>query len=136
MILFAIYLLLGIVACSIAASTRDKFGRRDPALLAPLLDPLWPLILLWPLWLIVILVERTIPPPAPSQEAPLPTDPIGQTGIAVTELRPTGRIQIGSAHFDAKSDGRIIAAGARVRVLSRSMAELIVEAETPGFRDL
>jgi membrane-bound ClpP family serine protease len=49
-----------------------------------------------------------------------PDNPIrpGMVGVAVTPLRPAGRVQIGERIVDAVADGSFIDAGARVRVLT------------------
>ncbi len=124
--ILAAYILIGITLCLIVASRKGKTGRRSESPLLMLFDPGWPVILFWPLWLGIVLVERSFPK-TPQIPPSTPFDPIGKTGRVVTDLRPTGRIQIGSTHYDARSDGRIIPAGVNVRVVARSMAELIVE---------
>jgi Membrane-bound serine protease (ClpP class) len=125
----AAYFLIGIVACVAVASSDEK--RRDELPLAMLFDPVWPLLLLWPLWLGAVLVEGSFPKEesSPVLSAPAFADPIGQIGVVVSTLRPVGRIQVGREYFDARSDGRIIPVGAVVRVLSRSLSEYVVEEE-------
>jgi membrane-bound ClpP family serine protease len=54
---------------------------------------------------------------APSFSPDHPIQP-GMKGIAVTPLRPAGRVQIGERIVDAVADGSFIDAGAKVKVLS------------------
>lgn len=139
MLALGLYILTGLVVCVAVALLRDKFARSDGFMLSVLFDPLSPLLLLWPLWLALVLVEhiflvvpsalRLEAAPAPPPTETAPAAPIGQIGVVVSALRPLGRIQIVNTHFDARSDGRIVVAGTRVRVLCRAMNELVVAAE-------
>ena len=52
--------------------------------------------------------------------------PVGTEGIAITDLRPAGRIQCGDTVVDAVSSGRWIETGARVRVVR---SDMILEVE-------
>jgi len=52
----------------------------------------------------------------------------GDTGIAVTTLRPSGRMQVGDYLYDVVADTGIIDAGRRVRVISASNFRIVVEA--------
>lgn len=128
--ILAAYLVVGIIACAVAACRGDKSDRRGELLLSMLIEPVWPVIFLWPLGLAVVLVERLFPKVGGSA-SPAGVDPLGQVGVVVSDLRPLGRIQIGAAQFDARSDGRLIPAGTSVRIVSRSMAEFLVEVEPP-----
>jgi len=51
---------------------------------------------------------------------------VGTEGVAVTDLRPAGRIQCGDSVVDAVSSGRWIETGARVRVVR---SDMILEVE-------
>lgn len=42
---------------------------------------------------------------------------VGQTGVAVSELRPTGVCQFGAERLEARAERGIIPAGARIRVI-------------------
>ncbi len=55
---------------------------------------------------------------------------IGSTGVAVTDLRPSGRIQVDSTIFDATTTGQWISKGSIVRIMHTGMT-LEVEEVTP-----
>ncbi|MBI1303662.1 MAG: hypothetical protein GC172_07735 [Phycisphaera sp.] len=74
----------------------------------------------------------SIEPPL-KEVARLPS--IGAVGSADTDLRPSGRVEVGGELFDAQSTGEYIPRGASVRVVSRLGGSLIVERaeeETPS----
>ncbi|TAH35062.1 MAG: hypothetical protein EYC70_14850 [Planctomycetota bacterium] len=58
--------------------------------------------------------------PAVAQVAP------GDPGVALTPLRPAGRVEIAGAPFDARSTGGFVPSGATVRVVRREGASLLV----------
>ncbi|MBY0311611.1 MAG: ATP-dependent Clp protease proteolytic subunit [Phycisphaerales bacterium] len=58
---------------------------------------------------------------------PEPAIPAGTTGVAITTLRPSGRVQVGEKIIDAIADSGIIPAGAQVRVVRSNSFETIVE---------
>ncbi len=53
---------------------------------------------------------------------------VGDAGIALTPLRPSGRMRIGERHLDVVAEGGYIAAGAQVRVCSVDDFRVVVEA--------
>ena len=55
---------------------------------------------------------------------------VGETGIAITDLRPSGRIQICETVFDATTTGQWISKGATVRIMHTGMT-VEVEEVTP-----
>ena len=55
---------------------------------------------------------------------------IGDTGVAVTDLRPAGRAEIGGRMVDVQSPGRYIEAGTPVRVVRIAGSFVEVDAET------
>lgn len=61
----------------------------------------------------------------------LETD-IDQTGIALTELYPVGKIEINGKMYEARSSFGKIEKGERVKVLKNSGFELLVEKEIPS----
>ncbi|MDA0213931.1 MAG: hypothetical protein O2875_01045 [Planctomycetota bacterium] len=52
---------------------------------------------------------------------------IGTEAIAITTLRPTGRVQVGSQPFDAQTNGEFVEIGTRVRIVRRRGTTLEVE---------
>ena len=67
---------------------------------------------------------RTGAPPATMVGAPAM---VGREGVATTEMRPAGSIQLDDEPYDAISSGGFIAAGSRVRVVATQMNYLVVE---------
>ncbi len=54
-------------------------------------------------------------------ELPLPEILIGSSGVALTEMRPMGEVEVGEVRIEAQSEmGFIIPAGAKVKVLAMS----------------
>lgn len=126
MIVLAAYLLIGLVV-SMVVSRRSRSNPKGDA------SPLWLFlegwgvaIFLWPVWIAVILIDRTIPPESHSREATAPLDLVGQEAAVVVALRPTGKIKVGSHCVDARSNGRVIEQGATVRVTAKAMGEWVV----------
>ncbi len=58
--------------------------------------------------------------------APSASDLVGQTGEALTDLRPAGKITIDGKRHEATSEREFIARGARVRVIGKDGPALIV----------
>jgi len=58
-----------------------------------------------------------------------PSRYVGMTAMTVTEMRPSGKIEIGSIIFDAVSTGAFILARRRVKVKKYENAQLYVEEE-------
>jgi membrane-bound serine protease (ClpP class) len=56
------------------------------------------------------------------------TRQLGETGVAVSVLRPGGKAQFGDEIFDVISQGEMIGKGSRVRIIGHSGTEAIVEA--------
>jgi membrane-bound serine protease (ClpP class) len=52
---------------------------------------------------------------------------VGQVGVATTDLRPAGIVELGDRRYDAVSKGSFIAAGTAVRVLQMAYYRLVVE---------
>ena len=88
---------------------------------------LW--FLIGPLGLARFAMHRLALENAPvSQPGTTSTDRSGLQGVALTDLRPTGRIQVGDDVLDAICSGRWIQLGTRVRVVRDGM-EVEVEPE-------
>jgi membrane-bound serine protease (ClpP class) len=60
---------------------------------------------------------------------PPASDLVGQTGKALTDLRPSGKVIIDGKRYEANSRREFIAKGARVRVVGKEGHELIVRPE-------
>jgi membrane-bound ClpP family serine protease len=71
--------------------------------------------------------KRIVLTPDPSRVT-LPSLPAGETGTAVTELRPSGEIEVGGKRIEARSDRGIIGAGSSVRVVGVIDGRVIVRA--------
>jgi len=52
---------------------------------------------------------------------------VGQTGVAVSPLRPGGKARFGDDLLDAMTQGEMVAAGRPVRIIGHTAAEVIVE---------
>jgi membrane-bound serine protease (ClpP class) len=52
---------------------------------------------------------------------------IGQSGLAATDLRPSGKVEIDGQRLDATSTGAFIAAGTSVKVVKYEAAQIYVE---------
>jgi membrane-bound serine protease (ClpP class) len=61
--------------------------------------------------------------------SPPASDLVGQTGEALTDLRPTGRVVVDGTRYEANSRREFIAKGARVKVIGKEGHELIVRPE-------
>lgn len=58
-----------------------------------------------------------------------PSELVGCSGIALTPLRPAGKVKIGENTYDATSTGEFIAKKSRVRVVKYEAAQIYVEKE-------
>jgi len=56
---------------------------------------------------------------------------VGQTGSAVTALRPSGKVRIGSRKIDAITQGEFLDSGTPVRVTSLAQNHVTVRAVQP-----
>jgi membrane-bound serine protease (ClpP class) len=52
---------------------------------------------------------------------------VGLEGVAVSVLRPGGKIRVGDKFYDAVSRGELVASGRRVRVVAFSGRDCVVE---------
>jgi membrane-bound serine protease (ClpP class) len=53
---------------------------------------------------------------------------VGQTGVAISLLRPGGKAKFGDELLDVMTQGEMIEKGQRVRIIGHSAAEAVVEA--------
>jgi membrane-bound serine protease (ClpP class) len=58
--------------------------------------------------------------------SPLRSDLVGQEGVALTDLRPSGMAQVSGERIDVVTEGEYISAGRKVRVLRSEGYRLIV----------
>jgi membrane-bound serine protease (ClpP class) len=61
--------------------------------------------------------------------APTASDLIGQTGEALTDLRPTGKVTIEGQRHEATSEREFVARGSRIRVIGKDGPALVVRPE-------
>ena len=61
------------------------------------------------------------------QQARDHTQQIGQSGVAISSLRPGGKAQFGERILDVVTQGELIAKGAKVRIIGHSATEAVVE---------
>ena len=55
------------------------------------------------------------------------TSRVGQVGVAISQLRPGGKAQFGDDIIDVMTQGELLAKGTRVRIISHSATEAVVE---------
>ncbi len=115
-----VYLLLGVVVLG-------RLSRNDPTL--------WPdpdlmglrQLTLWPV-LVVAWLRLRLPDPAGG--APLAdaatVELVGRTGVAVSGLRPWGKIEIEGRRYQARGVHEFIEAGQQVQVVARESRGLVV----------
>lgn len=122
------YLLIGLIASCWVIFTKPKPKNPDLNPIWVLLDHHfgWLLFLLWPLWLVVMLIDRQAESVAAPQEH-ISDDLVGHTGVVVLEFRPLGRVRVDGKLYDAMSPKRALPIGTPVRVLSQKLGELVVE---------
>jgi membrane-bound serine protease (ClpP class) len=58
--------------------------------------------------------------------APAQTELIGVTGVAATDLRPTGKAELGGRRFDVVSEGDYVERGSAIRVMQASAGKIVV----------
>jgi hypothetical protein len=77
-------------------------------------------------------VSRTAGPPGLLEAMIQPAKPleVGNVGVAATDLRPTGRMDLGGRLVEVRSAGPYIARGTRVRVVNVGPFAIEVEEAT------
>jgi membrane-bound serine protease (ClpP class) len=65
--------------------------------------------------------------PAEKRTVKLPDELIGQEGVALTYLRPSGTVQLGERRIDVVTDGKFVEAGTKIRVVSVNGIVILVE---------
>lgn len=126
-IYFVSGLILSLIAKALAA-------RKNPKAFTPLdliIDTWGVSLLFWPVLIAVSLIEifgmkavfagRNEPPP----EVP-ETISEGESGIAITPLKPSGKVRIGEKVVTALSDGKFIQPGTEIIVTGYSMSTVVV----------
>ena len=66
-----------------------------------------------------LVLEDTLPTHTPHSDKTKPV--AGTTGVAITDLRPSGRIQVNGTVLDATTTGQWISQGATVRIMHTGM---------------
>lgn len=62
-----------------------------------------------------------------ARQAKAQQDRVGQVGVAISVLRPGGKAQFGDVILDVMTEGSMVEAGRRVRILRHSATEAVVE---------
>ena|SRR5687768_18578521 len=137
MLYLAAYLITGILACAIVAFIGRKRGKTDFTPLSFVLgnEPLFLFLglVFWPIWIGVQLVEwsnygahQNRPPTSPPPPEP------GTAGVAVTQLRPSGKVRIGQTVLDATAESGLIEPGHEIEVLARTPTGVRVKTKPSG----
>ncbi len=92
--------------------------------------PLGPLavFLCWPILLMFGLAQLTLcryepsPPESPRSRSNLE----GQHGVAVSDLRPWGKVHVGDRRYEARAEDGFVSAGQRVEVVGQGEKGLVV----------
>ena len=66
-------------------------------------------------------------PKQKKRPAKAPNELMGQEGVALTDLRPSGTAEFGDKRLDVVTDGKYVQAGQKVRVIKVSGFQTIVE---------
>jgi membrane-bound ClpP family serine protease len=85
--------------------------------------------LAWPLLLILRLRS---PAATLGQTGPAPSDHgyLGAAAVAITDLRPWGKVRVGEEQLDARADRGFVKAGASVRVVGIERGGLVVHCDS------
>jgi membrane-bound serine protease (ClpP class) len=70
-----------------------------------------------------LVLKRTLAGPEPEEDASGPAD---EEGVALSDLRPAGKVRLGGGRTEAVSEGDFIPAGSRVRVVDRRSGRPVV----------
>jgi membrane-bound ClpP family serine protease len=134
MIYLAAYFVLGILVCTIVAVFGLVRRHKDFAPLSFLFlgsDAISLLVgfLLWPIWVVLQIVEWYWPSPSLPAETTAPTNVVtlGAIGQATCDLRPGGKVRIGSAVVDAVAAFGMIQAGQEIVVVEHTPTGVRVE---------
>lgn len=130
MILLATYLVIGIVTCCVVAARGNNTKRGSLWLGSLIFDPIFPLIIFWPVFVAIALIDLSHPEAEKSQPS-IARDLTGSKGVVICPLRPLGKIRVGEQVLEARSNGVIIPEGAQVKLVERAMCEWLVE-EVPS----
>ncbi len=97
------------------------------------------LILLWPIWVGISVLEvfgcQIVEKPTPPQpEEPITRDdpkadvpPLGTHGVCDTPLRPSGKVRIGNKCLSAVTEGGFLSVSTPVVVVAHSMNNIVVK---------
>lgn len=117
-----VYLLSGLVVLGLL-SRRDESLWPDPDISGIIDVAIWPIVVVT--WL---LLRQKGPPTAavPSTGPHEPILPTGTTGVATTDLRPWGYVEVDGQRLEARAQHGAISAGCRVEVIGRDGRGVIV----------
>jgi len=127
---FIIYLLIGFiayVALGLITHSRGKRNSSDEFIFGAfdiLLLPFWPIVLPY---ILVSWLRKGRGVVLQTQYHGEHDDLIGLRAIAMSDLRPSGRIKIGSEVYDALSECGIISVGEAVEVVGRDSLRVLVK---------
>lgn len=80
----------------------------------------------WLRWFAGRFFQRVFTLSATSGSGALPAAPLGQQGVALTELRPLGRAEIGGKSYEVRCHLGLAEAGSRVEVIAAEPGNLLV----------
>ena len=123
MVYLAVYFCLGLIICGIVAVVGRLTGKKDFTPLSFVIggEPLLFLVsvILWPLWVVVQIVEWRWRDPVRAQVESTERDVPSMIGVAMSDLKPGGKVRIGERTVDAITVSGLIAAGEEIEVVER-----------------
>lgn len=84
------------------------------------------IMLAWLRWFAAKFFQRAFTLSSSIGHAPSNVVAPGTQGVALTELRPLGRAEIGGRHYDVRCQSGIASAGSRVEVIAAEPGNLLV----------
>lgn len=83
-------------------------------------------LMAWLRWFAVKFFHRSLTLSATVGGTPVSDVPVGQHGVALTELRPLGRVEIAGRRYDVRCQDGLAAVGAQVEVIAAEPGNLLV----------
>lgn len=134
MVYIAAYFIVGLLVCAMVAIFGRVRKHKDFSPLSMLAlgnDAISMLagFLLWPIWVVLQIIEWYWPSPSFPEEKLTPIEVIatGAIGRAMCDLKPGGKVRIGATVVDAVSAFGIIQAGQEIVVVERTPTGVRVE---------